>query len=66
MNLATFRVSGVTTWSIIEDEQAADIGAVLPSLPDLKSAIAAEALSASPHTCRTPSAARYRRSSGCR
>ncbi len=42
MKFATFRISGNTTWGIIEGEEAVDIGAVLRErLPDLKSAIAA-------------------------
>jgi len=42
MKFATFRISGSTTWGIIEGEEAVDIGAVLRDrLPDLKSAIAA-------------------------
>jgi 2-keto-4-pentenoate hydratase/2-oxohepta-3-ene-1,7-dioic acid hydratase in catechol pathway len=46
MKFATFRISGSTTWGIIEGEEAVDIGAVLHGrLPDLKSAIAAGALS---------------------
>ena len=45
MKLATFRVSGSTSWGIIMGEEAVDIGAVLRDrLPDLKSAIAADAL----------------------
>ncbi len=45
MKLATFRIDGSTTWGIIEGDEAVDIGAVLHGLPDLKSAIAADALS---------------------
>ena len=45
MKLATFRVSGSTTWGLIEGEEAVDVGAVLRSrLPNLRSAIAAGAL----------------------
>jgi len=45
MKLATFRIDGATTWGLIEGEEAVDIGAVLRGrLPDLKSAIAADAL----------------------
>ena len=45
MKLATFRISGSTTWGIIEGEEATDVGAVLRDrFADLKSAIAAGAL----------------------
>jgi 2-keto-4-pentenoate hydratase/2-oxohepta-3-ene-1,7-dioic acid hydratase in catechol pathway len=45
MKLATFRISGSTTWGIIEDEEAIDVGSVLRDrLSDLKSAVAAGAL----------------------
>jgi len=45
MKLATFQVSDSTTWGLIEGEEAVDVGAVLRDrLPDLKSAIAADAL----------------------
>lgn len=45
MKLATFQISESATWGIIDGEEAVDVGAVLRSrLPDLKSAIAADAL----------------------
>ena len=45
MKLATFGISGSTTWGIIEGEAAVDVGAVLRDHhPDLKSAIAAGVL----------------------
>lgn len=45
MKLATFRIEGRTTWGLIEGDEAVDVGAVLHGrLPDLKSAIAADAL----------------------
>jgi len=45
MKLATFRISGSTTWGLIEGEEAVDLGAILSDrLPDLRSAIAAGAL----------------------
>ncbi len=45
MKFATFRIAGSTTWGLIEGEDALDIGAVLRDrLPDLKSAIVADAL----------------------
>jgi len=46
MKFASFRVSGRTSWGIITGETIADLGAALGSrLPDLKSAIAEDALS---------------------
>ena len=46
MKFATFRAAGTTTWGLIEGDEAVDLGAVLQGrLPDLKSAIAAGALS---------------------
>jgi 2-keto-4-pentenoate hydratase/2-oxohepta-3-ene-1,7-dioic acid hydratase in catechol pathway len=45
MKLATFRIDGTTTWGLIAGDEAVDVGAVLRGrLPDLKSAIAADAL----------------------
>ncbi len=45
MKFATFRISGRTSWGIVESEAVADIGAVLQDrLPTLKAAIAAGAL----------------------
>ena len=45
MKFATFRISGATTWGIIDGEEAVDVGAVLHGrLPDLKAAIAAGGL----------------------
>jgi len=45
MKFASFRISGSVTWGIIMGEEIADLGAVLRNrLPDLKSAIAADAL----------------------
>ena len=45
MKFVTFRISGSVTWGIIKGEDVADLGAVLRDrLPDLKSAIAADAL----------------------
>jgi 2-keto-4-pentenoate hydratase/2-oxohepta-3-ene-1,7-dioic acid hydratase in catechol pathway len=45
MKLATFRICGSTTWGIIEDEEAIDVGCVLRDrFCDLKSAVAAGAL----------------------
>ena len=45
MKLATFRISGRTSWGLVEGEEVVDIGAALHDrLPDLKSAIAADAL----------------------
>ena len=59
MKLATFRIAGSTTWGLIEDGEAADVGAVLRDrMPDLKSAIAAGALgtlaAAAAHATRYP------------
>ena len=45
MKLATFRVSGRTSWGVVLDGSIADVGAILSGrLPDLKAAIAAGAL----------------------
>ena len=45
MRFATFRVAGVTSWGIVAGDAVTDVGAVLRDrLPDLKSAIAADAL----------------------
>jgi len=45
MKFASFRISGRTSWGAIVGETIADLGATLGSrLPDLKSAIAADAL----------------------
>jgi 2-keto-4-pentenoate hydratase/2-oxohepta-3-ene-1,7-dioic acid hydratase in catechol pathway len=45
MKLATFRISGTTSWGLVLGEDIADLGAILGGrLPDLKSAIAAGAL----------------------
>jgi 2-keto-4-pentenoate hydratase/2-oxohepta-3-ene-1,7-dioic acid hydratase in catechol pathway len=46
MKFASFRLSGRTSWGIVIGETIADLGAALGGrLPDLKSAIAADALS---------------------
>ena len=66
MKLATFRISGSTTWGIIEGEEAVDIGAVVRDrLPDLKSAITAGALSRRVRKPPKPGGTRSRPSSGC-
>lgn len=45
MKFATFRVDGTTSWGLIEGDEAVDVGSVVRDrLPDLKSAIAADAL----------------------
>lgn len=45
MRFATFQIEGVTSWGLIEGEEAVDLGAVLRRrYPDLKSVIAAGAL----------------------
>jgi 2-keto-4-pentenoate hydratase/2-oxohepta-3-ene-1,7-dioic acid hydratase in catechol pathway len=45
MKFATFKISGTATWGLIEGEDAVDLGTVLRDrYPDLKSAIAANAL----------------------
>jgi 2-keto-4-pentenoate hydratase/2-oxohepta-3-ene-1,7-dioic acid hydratase in catechol pathway len=47
MKLASFQIGGKTTWGAIEGDGALDIGTVLRDrFPDLKSVIAADALSA--------------------
>jgi 2-keto-4-pentenoate hydratase/2-oxohepta-3-ene-1,7-dioic acid hydratase in catechol pathway len=47
MKLASFQIGGKTTWGAIEGDDALDIGTVLRDrFPDLKSVIAADALSA--------------------
>ena len=47
MKLASFKIGNSSTWGVIEGEEALDVGAVLRDrYPDLKSAIAADALSA--------------------
>jgi 2-keto-4-pentenoate hydratase/2-oxohepta-3-ene-1,7-dioic acid hydratase in catechol pathway len=47
MKLASFQIGGKTTWGVIEGDDALDVGAVLRDrFPDLKSVIAADALSA--------------------
>jgi 2-keto-4-pentenoate hydratase/2-oxohepta-3-ene-1,7-dioic acid hydratase in catechol pathway len=47
MRLATFKAGGGTTWGVIEGDEALDVGAVLRDrYADLKSVIAADALSA--------------------
>ena len=49
MRLATFSTGSTTTWGIIEGDEAIDVGAVLQDrYPDLKSAIAANALAQIP------------------
>lgn len=45
MRFATFQIEGVTSWGVIEGQEAVDLGAVLRHrYPDLKSVIAAGAL----------------------
>ena len=45
MKLASFKIGNSNTWGVIEDEEAIDVGSVLKDrYPDLKSAIAADAL----------------------
>lgn len=47
MKLASFEIGNASTWGVIEGEEALDVGALLRDrYPDLKSAIAADALSA--------------------
>jgi 2-keto-4-pentenoate hydratase/2-oxohepta-3-ene-1,7-dioic acid hydratase in catechol pathway len=47
MKLASFQIGGKPTWGVIEGDDALDIGTVLRDrFPDLKSVIAADALSA--------------------
>ena len=47
MKLASFKIGNSSTWGVIEGEEALDVGAVLRDrYPDLKSAIAADALPA--------------------
>ena len=47
MKLASFRIGNSSTWGVIEDEAALDVGSVLKDrFPDLKSAIAADAMPA--------------------
>lgn len=47
MKLASFQIGGKTTWGVIEGDDALDVGALLGDrFPDLKSVIAADALSA--------------------
>jgi 2-keto-4-pentenoate hydratase/2-oxohepta-3-ene-1,7-dioic acid hydratase in catechol pathway len=47
MKLASFRIANRSTWGVIEDEEAVDVGSLLKDrYPDLKSAIAADALPA--------------------
>src|ERR1700704_84776 len=47
MKLASFKIGNSITWGMIENEEALDVGALLKDrYPDLKSAIAADALSA--------------------
>lgn len=45
MRFATFQINGAPSWGLIEGEEAVDLGAVLRGrYPDLKAAIAADAL----------------------
>ena len=47
MKLASFEIGNNSTWGVIEDEEAIDVGALFRDrYPDLKSAIAADALPA--------------------
>ena len=47
MKLASFKIGNSSTWGVIESEEAIDVGALLRDrYPDLKSAIAADALPA--------------------
>ncbi len=47
MKLASFEIGGRSTWGVIEGEEAFDVGVLLKDrYPDLKSAIAADALTA--------------------
>ena len=47
MKLASFKIGNSSTWGVIEGDEAIDVGAVLKErFPDLKSVIAADALSA--------------------
>ncbi|MGM4895751.1 fumarylacetoacetate hydrolase family protein [Tardiphaga sp. 839_C3_N1_4] len=47
MKLASFQIGGKPTWGVIEGDDALDVGALLGDrFPDLKSVIAADALSA--------------------
>jgi 2-keto-4-pentenoate hydratase/2-oxohepta-3-ene-1,7-dioic acid hydratase in catechol pathway len=42
MKLASFRASGRDTWGLIENDSAIDLGAQLPALPSLKSALGSD------------------------
>ena len=45
MKLASFKIGNSSTWGVIDNEEAIDVGALLRDrYPDLKSAIAADAL----------------------
>ena len=45
MKFASFEINGAKTWGLIDGNDVADLGAVLrDKFPDLKSAIAADAL----------------------
>jgi hypothetical protein len=47
MKLASFKIGNSSTWGVIENEEAIDVGALLRDrYPDLKSAIAADAFPA--------------------
>jgi 2-keto-4-pentenoate hydratase/2-oxohepta-3-ene-1,7-dioic acid hydratase in catechol pathway len=59
MKFASFKINGATTWGLVDGTEAVDLGAVLRSqFPDLKSAIAANALAqaadAAPKAARHP------------
>ena len=46
MRFASFEIDNTTSWGLVEDDAIADLGALLRArFPDLKSAIAAGALS---------------------
>src|SRR6201985_1720149 len=53
MKMATYKIVDRSTWGVIENEEAIDVGALLGDhYPDLKSAIAAHALSAAQDAIR--------------
>ena len=58
MKFASFAINGVTSWGLIDGAEAVDVGALLRGqFPDLKSAIAADALAQV--AAAAPKAARY-------
>lgn len=61
MRFATFQINGAPSWGLVEGDQIADLGAALSGrYPDLKSAIAADALASAAAAAEGAGAPRHR------